>query len=331
MMAGEKFTDQEVAYMVPMLLRDQIDHEAVCVIARDRIEALVRDRADLRAKLEALADTYAASATAAERRLREVVIAREAAEAENDKLRLLLAASKADCAYCGLPSDRMAECASGFPGCARADDMIADGTPTRAEMNDECDRLRAELADIKEDAAMSASSLANTLTNATEMLDDISALFPDDAPHKFGDTTGVSLLDDVRDLMTRAEAAETQSRIDRQLAETLEARALADAVKIAELEAALAEERRCRQDSDAKLMGHDDRLNAAAYELLAMRAKYEEVEARLAEERGRLDWIESDLPILLYRISGKVYAGTPEREGRTLRAAIDSALKGRGE
>jgi len=146
MMAGEKFTDQEVAYMVPMLLRDQIDHEAVCVIARDRIEALVRDRADLRAKLEALADTYAASATAAERRLREVVIAREAAEAENDKLRLLLAASKADCAYCGLPSDRMAECASGFPGCARADDMIADGTPTRAEMNDECDRLRAELS-----------------------------------------------------------------------------------------------------------------------------------------------------------------------------------------
>lgn len=77
-----------------------------------------------------------------------------------------------------------------------------------ANVTAERDRLRAELAALKEDAAMSASSLANTLNNATEMLDDISALFPDDAPHKFGDTTGVSLLDDVRDLKARAEAAE---------------------------------------------------------------------------------------------------------------------------
>lgn len=46
---------------------------------------------------------------------------------ENDRLRALLATSDAPCPYCALPADRMAECASGIPGCARADDMGADG------------------------------------------------------------------------------------------------------------------------------------------------------------------------------------------------------------
>jgi hypothetical protein len=44
--------------------------------------------------------------------------------AENDRLRRLLASSNADCPYCGLPAADMAKCASGFPGCGRADDMM---------------------------------------------------------------------------------------------------------------------------------------------------------------------------------------------------------------
>jgi len=74
----------------------------------------------------------------------------EELQAENDKLRLLLATSNADCAYCGLPAARMAECASGFPGCARADDMLMDGTPTRKELQHECARLRTALTQIME-------------------------------------------------------------------------------------------------------------------------------------------------------------------------------------
>lgn len=44
-------------------------------------------------------------------------------EQENTRLRAALANSKDPCVYCQLPSERMAECRHGFPGCARADDM----------------------------------------------------------------------------------------------------------------------------------------------------------------------------------------------------------------
>ena len=39
-MSGERMTDSEVALMVRMLMRDQLDHEMVCTLARDRIMAL---------------------------------------------------------------------------------------------------------------------------------------------------------------------------------------------------------------------------------------------------------------------------------------------------
>lgn len=42
---------------------------------------------------------------------------------ENTRLRAALAVSKDPCAYCQLPAEEMAKCKSGFPGCARADDM----------------------------------------------------------------------------------------------------------------------------------------------------------------------------------------------------------------
>lgn len=46
------------------------------------------------------------------------------AETENDKLRGLLAQGKGDCVYCGLPAAEIAKCPSGFPGCARMDDIV---------------------------------------------------------------------------------------------------------------------------------------------------------------------------------------------------------------
>ena len=42
---------------------------------------------------------------------------------ENDTLRGLLGNSAKPCPYCGLAAEDQAKCASGFPGCARADDQ----------------------------------------------------------------------------------------------------------------------------------------------------------------------------------------------------------------
>ena len=41
---------------------------------------------------------------------------------ENSKLRQILAKSNVPCIYCGLTD--MGECKSGFPGCARMDDLM---------------------------------------------------------------------------------------------------------------------------------------------------------------------------------------------------------------
>lgn len=48
-----------------------------------------------------------------------------AAQIENDLLRGLLAKGGKDCIYCGLPAADIAKCKSGFPGCARMDDIMA--------------------------------------------------------------------------------------------------------------------------------------------------------------------------------------------------------------
>lgn len=43
---------------------------------------------------------------------------------ENDYLRGVVANSDLPCVYCKLSREDMGKCASGFPGCARADDML---------------------------------------------------------------------------------------------------------------------------------------------------------------------------------------------------------------
>lgn len=63
---------------------------------------------------------------------------------EVDKLRVLLATSNANCAFCGLPAAEMAKCASGFPGCSRADDMLLCEHPTRQDLLEENERLRED-------------------------------------------------------------------------------------------------------------------------------------------------------------------------------------------
>lgn len=68
---------------------------------------------------------FAAGAAAA----REMAATEEAERlrVENDTLRGLLARGDKDCPYCGLPAADIAKCRSGFPGCARMDDiMVAD-------------------------------------------------------------------------------------------------------------------------------------------------------------------------------------------------------------
>ncbi len=69
---------------------------------------------------------------------------RDEARAENTRLRAALAKSDQPCAYCSLPADEWAKCASGFPGCDRADDAM--GCPELGAA------LRAEAAERERDA-----------------------------------------------------------------------------------------------------------------------------------------------------------------------------------
>lgn len=67
--------------------------------------------------LEATLAQLRLNLTEQERKTKEVL-------EENDKLRGLVAVSDLPCVYCALPSADMGKCASGFPGCGRADDMM---------------------------------------------------------------------------------------------------------------------------------------------------------------------------------------------------------------
>jgi hypothetical protein len=74
--------------------------------------------------------------------------------AEIDRLRAALAKSKSDCAYCGLPAEEWAECRSGFPGCARADDAnLCPELGTAMAASAEASELRAEIERLRQSAA----------------------------------------------------------------------------------------------------------------------------------------------------------------------------------
>lgn len=49
-----ELSDREVASRVRMLMRGDLDHELVCLMARDRIMALSQENAELRAEIEQL-------------------------------------------------------------------------------------------------------------------------------------------------------------------------------------------------------------------------------------------------------------------------------------
>jgi hypothetical protein len=49
----------------------------------------------------------------------------ERLRSENDHLRGILAYSSLPCIFCSLPAAEMGKCLHGFPGCARADDMMS--------------------------------------------------------------------------------------------------------------------------------------------------------------------------------------------------------------
>ena len=55
---------------------------------------------------------------------KEVEVERDTLRAEVERLRAALANSELPCVYCTLPKDEWAKCASGFPGCDRADDAM---------------------------------------------------------------------------------------------------------------------------------------------------------------------------------------------------------------
>ena len=54
-MLGPQIPDEMVANMVRMLFRDQLDHEFVCTLARDRIRVLMAEKESLEKQLQAIA------------------------------------------------------------------------------------------------------------------------------------------------------------------------------------------------------------------------------------------------------------------------------------
>jgi hypothetical protein len=77
---------------------------------------------------------------------------------ENNKLRALLAKGQGDCAYCTLSAERIAECALGFPGCHRMDDMVNTIISTREAALEqqllEADNVITELRQKDADSSM---------------------------------------------------------------------------------------------------------------------------------------------------------------------------------
>lgn len=94
--------------------------------------------------------------------------------AENTRLRAALAMSDQPCAYCILPADEIAKCESGFPGCARADDM--SGCPELGARL-ERDELQREIELLKDPNAVHLNMLRGTI--AKPSVEQIRHLYPE--------------------------------------------------------------------------------------------------------------------------------------------------------
>lgn len=86
-----------------------------------------------------------------------------AAQIENDLLRGLLAKGDEDCIYCGLPAADIAKCKSGFPGCARMDDIMTTQESREAQITEENLRLTEKVAELQKelDAATGGMGVPN--------------------------------------------------------------------------------------------------------------------------------------------------------------------------
>ena len=81
-------------------------------------------------------------------RLERAEADRDEARKENDFMRLRLAESDKACVYCELPRADMGACASGFPGCARADDLYHCDELTRRDAQQRREGAAAKLNEM---------------------------------------------------------------------------------------------------------------------------------------------------------------------------------------
>ena len=109
-----------------------------CAALAKAIDRVTQERDGLAMECEELSEQCARLARAVERlalraerigvgecvRCHDARQSREQLTAENSKLRGILARADVPCIYCGLAD--MSQCARGFPGCARMDDIQQD-------------------------------------------------------------------------------------------------------------------------------------------------------------------------------------------------------------
>lgn len=84
-----------------------------------------------------------------ERELSEVKQELENLRRENNIIKTILSKAQIPCIYCGL--DDMSKCKSGFPGCAKADDLICGEDEVFKRVCEERDQLRAELEQVRKE------------------------------------------------------------------------------------------------------------------------------------------------------------------------------------
>lgn len=200
----------------------------------------------------------------------------DAALKENSQLRLVLATSNAKCAYCGLPAEEMAKCASGFPGCARGDDMLSGNTPTRQELVAELEAAKADAERYREER----NALQETITACENEVAEVY----DFATHgKFAKMTTAAavIIDEINKERRKLEDERDVARAERDAAEAEVARAAETLRKLSERVAVSAKLSfgSCNEWLDSFRLNFPDEC-----------AAYEEAVAVLSASQPALDW-----------------------------------------